>query len=66
MITVAELKDQTGMVEPRPFLYCGECESECSANKGDYFFLADDEVLTCCGEPMKLCVKRITYQEVDV
>jgi hypothetical protein len=65
MLTVGDLKNQTGTPLPRPFLYCAECESECSADRGDYFSLPDSKELICCGEPMRLVKKIIQLVEVE-
>lgn len=59
-----DLKDQTGMVGPRPILVCDCCGAEYSANAGDYFMENDEHVFTCCDEPLTLMVKKITYEPV--
>ena len=64
MITVDDLKDQTGS-GPHPILYCEFCESEFSANKGDYFMHPFDHVFMCCGENMHLVDKVVVYRRVD-
>lgn len=64
MITVHDLKDQTGTPEPRPFLYCEECGSECSANRGDYFSTPSTFPFFCCNHPMRLVKKIIQYVDV--
>ena len=64
MVKVGDLKDQTGTAD-RSMLYCVLCGAELSANKGDYFMAKDSTVLKCCGVPMNLVVKRITYKAVN-
>lgn len=61
----SDLKDQTGMMGPHPFLYCDNCGQECSANAGDYWD-RKDEVFECCGESMRLVRKIITLVDVDL
>jgi len=63
-ITVKDLKDQTNMKGPRPFLYCQVCNDEYSANAGDYFMSKPDSVLECCGEPNILMTKNTVYKKV--
>ena len=63
---VKELKDQINTPRPRPFLYCRLCGAEYSANSGDYFMSAPDDVLECCEEPMELVEKVVTYRKVKV
>jgi hypothetical protein len=77
LIRVADLKDQTGMLEPRPILYCDGCGSECSANKSDYCCCSPETAMWCmyCDQPFKLVtvgrrseatmVKRTVYEEVE-
>lgn len=57
-VTKAFLKDQTGMLGHRPFLYCECCGAERSANAGDYFMLPDSHVFLCCCQPMRLAIAR--------
>jgi hypothetical protein len=45
-------------------MYCHTCGEEYSANRGDYFAANPDTVLTCCGEPMRLAVRKAVYWEV--
>ncbi|MCI0525953.1 MAG: hypothetical protein L0Y56_00670 [Nitrospira sp.] len=70
MITVKDLKDQTGTPGPHSVLYCLNCMSTYSANRGDYFFLENPgdrkHVFRCCGEPMILVVPEIHYREVSL
>ena len=63
-VKVSDLKDQVGVGGPHPFLYCRCCGGEYSANKGDYFLLPPDEVMTCCEQELVLVTKRVVYQEV--
>ena len=65
MITVADLKDQTGIVGTRPILMCQECGGEYSANKADYsFYRLDTYPFFCCDLPMILIVKKTIIEEV--
>lgn len=61
-VKVGDLKNQTGTNE-RSILKCWFCETEYSANAGDYFSLPKSEVLTCCGEPLEHVVKRTVYEK---
>jgi hypothetical protein len=61
MITVQELPEQP---EPRTFLYCHHCGEQYSAYRGDYFLVAPDSVMQCCGEPMVLIHVRTVITEV--
>lgn len=61
---IRDLKDQIGAPYPRPLMYCHTCGEEYSANRGDYFAANPDTVLTCCGEPMRLAVRKAVYWEV--
>ena len=46
-------------------LYCHKCGAEYSANKGDYFMLADNHVFKCeCGARLALVEKRTQYVAV--
>ena len=62
-VRVSDLKDQLGMPFPRPMLYCVECGTEYSANKGDYFAASPDHIFRHCGKPMRLVVKHEVYEE---
>lgn len=42
----------------RRYLYCAKCDSEASADPGDYWNAPDDHVFKCCGENMWLVEKR--------
>ena len=59
---VSKLRDQLNTPYPRPFLVCQECDAEWSANRGDYWNLPDDDVLTCCDKPLRR-VRRIETLE---
>jgi hypothetical protein len=65
-VTVADLKQQTGVPGPRPVLYCPRCGASYSANRGDYFMAKADTVLRCeCnGHPLKLGVPFHGYRDV--
>lgn len=65
-VKVSDLKDQISNVGPHPFLYCFQCNSSYSANKGDYFMHPSDHIFTCCGENMKLCTSRVVFEEVEI
>ena len=64
-VRVSDLKDQTGQSN-RPVLYCGECDSTYSANKGDYFMHPSSHVFECCGEKMRLVRRVVLFEEVEV
>lgn len=64
LIKVSDLKDQTG-IGPEPILYCELCGAELPANKGDYFMCSRKATFKCCEIPMKLVIKKITYEEVN-
>lgn len=64
-VTRANLKNQIGMIGPRPFLYCEYCGAEYSANAGDYWDLPDTHIFECCGVPNLLVTKQITLTEVE-
>lgn len=61
-VRVGDLEDQIGA--PRPFLKCGKCGGEYSANRGDYFMARPDVVMKCCGVPVKLVTARRVLAEV--
>jgi hydrogenase maturation factor HypF (carbamoyltransferase family) len=65
-VTVADLKDQTGMPEPRPVLLCSFCDETYSANKGDYFHHAPQFVFKCpwCGQLLELVIKKVVYERI--
>jgi hypothetical protein len=63
-VRVADLQDQIGTPYPRALLFCECCGSEYSAHRGDYWNFPKTHVLTCCGAPMVLAIKKKTYQLV--
>lgn len=63
-ITVKQLKNQIGVSSPHPILYCNHCQSEYSANVGDYFMERLETVLVCCGKPLTLVTKQTVYKKV--
>jgi len=64
MVKVRDLKDQINQRGNRSLLYCDVCETECSANKGDYWSAPEDHVFICCGEDMRLVEKITSYIDV--
>lgn len=44
---ISNLRDQIGLSCPREVARCPKCGEQYSANKGDYFMLADTDVLKC-------------------
>ncbi len=66
MIRIRDLKDQIGTTGPRAVLHCDVCDSECSANAGDYYAADPDYVIQCCGEPMKLGIKKIVWDNEEL
>ena len=65
-VKVSDLKDQTGVPGPHPFLYCECCGSSFSSNAGDYFTYPHDHVFTCCEQPVRLCKKILIYEDVII
>lgn len=65
MITVADLKNQTGVPGPHPNLVCKCCGAEYSANAGDYFMHRSTYAFVCCDRPMVLARKRVVLEEVS-
>ena len=59
-VKVKDLKNQTGVSGPHPFLYCLICGSEFSANAGDYWDTKPEHVFRCCEDDMLL----VTAQRV--
>lgn len=47
---ISNLKNQTGIAGPHEIAYCPICGNECSANKSDYFMLAEWEILKCTND----------------
>lgn len=41
---------------------CRECGNTYSATRGDYFMMAPDDVLKCCGEPNVLAQLHSEYR----
>ena len=67
-VTVADLKNQTGVPGPHPNLHCQLCGADFSANAGDYGNwngFAATHVFKHCGRPMRLVFKRIIYIEAS-
>lgn len=65
MIKVKDLPDLFGKNGSNiPHLHCDECFSEYSANKHDYFLAPKEEVMSCCGMPLRLV--RVESRLVDV
>ena len=65
LISVKDLKDQAGTPGPHPILRCVLCDAEMSANKGNYSLSKPTAAFRHCGEPMKLVVKTVIYEEVE-
>jgi len=71
-IRVKDLKQQVGTEErggklwvvPQPFLYCGHCGNQFSANRGDYFAADPEHVFKCCRRNMLLVTKRTIFEQV--
>jgi hypothetical protein len=64
MITVKDLKDQTG-TQDRSMLLCENCGAQYSANKSDYsFWMPANQAFTCCEEPLVLVVKSVAYEVI--
>jgi len=47
------------------FMFCSECGSEYSANKGDYFQYSEDFEFKCCGKTMEICVRQTRIKKVE-
>lgn len=61
-VRVSDLKDQTGLSYPRPFLLCTICGKESSANRDDYFAAPmPGSIFTCCNVPMELVTRRVQF-----
>lgn len=63
-VSVAYLKNQTGVSGEHSVLYCYRCHSTFSANASDYFMCSSDHVFMCCAEPLHLVVRRTIMREV--
>jgi hypothetical protein len=50
-VTVRDLSDDYPVAT---VLHCGECGARYSATKGDYFSVAPDRPMTCCGRNLRL------------
>jgi hypothetical protein len=61
MTTVADLERIPKDANPKPMLFCFVCGSEYSADAGDYFAVAEDDILTCCMIEMELVTKTTKY-----
>jgi hypothetical protein len=44
-------------------LLCQECGSQYSAHEGDYFLRNDEDILTCCEEPLVRGNTRTLFEE---
>ena len=62
-VTVQDLEKKA---EQGNMLYCPCCDSEYSADAGDYFWMNREEVFTCqhCEDELVLVHKRISYVRV--
>jgi hypothetical protein len=45
-------------------IICPECRAHYSACRADYCFSEPNEVMMCCGLPMELARRTVTYQPV--
>ncbi len=45
-------------------LKCTECRAKWSATRGDYFWLDPDDVMRCCGLPLRLVKSQTVFTEV--
>jgi hypothetical protein len=66
-VTVADLPNLSDYPKLRILLYCDKCGAEYSANRGDYWYLVAQHVLTCVCEsedpqPLQLVVKTIVMR----
>lgn len=57
---VGNMRNQIGMVGPREVARCPKCGETYSANKGDYFMLADNDVLKCASGHRKVACRLVT------
>lgn len=62
MTTIATPRRYSG---PHAVLLCPTCGGEWSADAGDYCQLADDDKITCCGEPCEFVTARTVYKPVS-
>lgn len=63
-VRVCDLKNYSGKAIP-PSLYCDHCGEAYSAEKGDYFSYPPTYVLTCCGEDMRLVVRKTIVEDYE-
>jgi hypothetical protein len=61
MTLVRDLPDTGHTSAGRVVLLCHACGGEYGATPGDYWQLAPDDELECCGEPCILATVRTTY-----
>lgn len=66
LVTVGDLKNQTGVPGPHPILYCGHCGAGRSSNAGDYWDWPKDHVFVCCDSPMQLGKLKTTFEPVTL
>jgi hypothetical protein len=62
---VGQLKQQVSLKkipenDRAAYLYCKQCGAQYSANRGDYWHLADDFILRCCERPLVRCRSVVT------
>lgn len=50
MVRVKDLRNQTGSIGVRPFLWCPACGRKSSADASDYFAVSPETVFRCSGE----------------
>lgn len=63
MIAVKKnLKDQI-LTDDNKVMFCPICQSEYSANAGDYWYVGDNYVFKCCDNQMILATKETTIKE---
>jgi len=58
--------DDRGVYHPPPFLYCEVCQGEYSAHRGDYWAVAPEGEIACCGEPCQLVKRETRLIPVDL
>ena len=61
-IRVRDLPEKPG---PGVKLFCPDCLGEFSATRGDYFMRSPDDVMTCCGESLRLVRERRVLEDVE-
>lgn len=67
-VRVKDLQDQAqvgNVVKPQPVLYCPFCGAEYSADRRDYWDVADEHEFMCCNEPLLLVRMHTVYEEVN-